>query len=77
MKTLTIVTALLIAAPSLAAEAMPTRHGKRHAYRPAHHFYRAPRSQGPGWYPHDTHELPFGSPRWFDQMLRENRRNAG
>ena len=25
------------------------------------------------WYPHDASQVPFGSARWWDQMLRENR----
>jgi hypothetical protein len=77
MRTLAVITAVLIAASSLEAHPKPIRHGKRHLYHPSRDYPRKPQPPGSDWYPHDTHELPFDSPRWFDQMLRENRRNAG
>jgi hypothetical protein len=72
VKFLTVVAAFLIATPSFVADAKPIRHGKRHFY----HSHK-PRPPASDWYPHDINELPFDSPHWFDQMLRENRRNPG
>jgi hypothetical protein len=77
MRTLAVIAALLIAVPSLQAHPKSIRHGKRHFYHPSRDFPRKHQPPGSDWYPHDINELPFDSPRWFDQMLRENRRNAG
>ncbi|GAH03131.1 unnamed protein product [marine sediment metagenome] len=53
------------------------RNGKRHCT-----WYGGPRaygnrSGGDDYYEHDSDKLPFGSQRWWDQMLRENRLNPG
>jgi hypothetical protein len=54
------------------------RHGKDHIHRPSGYAPRLPAfPDSDGWYPHDSNELPGGSFRWWDQMLRENRRNPG
>lgn len=49
-----------------------TRNGKRHCrlYRgePAYRY-----RDDDGYYEHDADKLPYGSQRWWDQMLRENR----
>jgi hypothetical protein len=42
--------------------------GQRHAYR-----YKGDSD----YYEHDSSRLPFGTQRWWDQMLRENRLNSG
>jgi hypothetical protein len=44
-------------------------YGQRQAYR-----YRSGNSD---YYEHDSNSLAFGSQRWWDQMLRENRLNSG
>jgi hypothetical protein len=44
-------------------------------------WYGAPRLRyrngDSDYYEHDSSSLPFGSQRWWDQMLRENRLNPG
>jgi hypothetical protein len=49
------------------------RHnGRRHCAwygRPGGHGYRG----GGDYYEHDPDKLPYGSQRWWDEMLRENR----
>jgi hypothetical protein len=52
-------------------------HGRRHCRSyggPATYSYR---SGGSDYYEHDSNSLPYGSQRWWDQMLRENRLNPG
>jgi hypothetical protein len=52
-------------------------HGRRHCK-----WYGGPeayqyRNGDSTYYVHDADRLPFGSQRWWDQMLRENRLNPG
>ena len=44
---------------------------RRRAYRepPVYRF----RNRSSDYYEHDASKLPFGTPRWRDQMRRENR----
>jgi hypothetical protein len=56
----------------------------RHCWRhngTRHCTWGAPRARyrngGSEYYEHDSDSLPFGSQRWWDQMLRENRLNPG
>jgi hypothetical protein len=52
-------------------------HGTRHCsgYDPRR-VYRY-RNGSSDYYEHDSNSLAFGSQRWWDQMLRENRLNSG
>jgi len=57
-----------------------TQHGKRHCtlhYGPQVYGYSNRYGGGGDYYEHDSNALPFGSQRWWDQMLRENRLNPG
>jgi hypothetical protein len=52
-------------------ETASTIASRRRAYRepPVYRF----RSRSSDYYEHDASKLPFGTPRWRDQMRRENR----
>jgi hypothetical protein len=57
-------------------------HGRRHCRSyggPATYSYRSSGSDysGRDYYEHDANSLRFGSQRWWEQMLRENRLNPG
>jgi len=43
------------------------RHGKRRCR------WYADSERNSGYFEHNADKLPFGSQRWWDQMLRENR----
>ena len=58
------------------ANAKPQRHAKKYVDHSLPYVAREPKHLD-GWYPHETNELPIGTREWFDQMLRENRRNPG
>jgi hypothetical protein len=69
----------LMAVPLWEASAKPPqRHGKSYVHHSllysAHaRTYR----QTDGWYERNADKLPIGSRIWWDEMLRENRRNPG
>jgi hypothetical protein len=44
-----------------------SRHSTQYVERNTSH------AQSGDWYPQDSSKVPFGSARWWDQMLRENR----
>jgi hypothetical protein len=53
------------------------RNGERHCnWYEGSRAYRD-RNGGGNYYEHDSNNLPVGSQRWWDQMLRENRLNPG
>jgi hypothetical protein len=71
----TLIVFSLISLGVSEASARP-RHGdiKRHARHAVPHIvYEPGPSQSNGWYEHDSNKLPFGSSRWWQQMLREDR----
>jgi hypothetical protein len=76
-------TRLLVAAEDTAfVEKIASRHCWRHHGRQHCSLYGGARvlrhqNGGSGYYEHDSSSLPFGSQRWWDQMLRENRLNSG
>jgi hypothetical protein len=51
------------------------RHCRRHNGRRHCTWHGGPRAYGyhGGYYEHDPDQLPYGSQRWWDEMLRENR----
>lgn len=53
------------------------RHGRVHCngWEVPRHAYRYKGDSA--YYEHDSSRLPFGTQRWWDQMLRENRLNSG
>jgi hypothetical protein len=61
------------------------RYPAHFSYRPDYpvgnrrspHNGQDPRPKSDGWFPRDAGKLPIGTRKWFDQMLRENRRNPG
>ena len=53
------------------------RNGVRHCTRHDEPRVYRYRNGGSDYYEHDANSLPFGSQRWWDQMLRENRLNPG
>ncbi len=59
---------------ALAANSHPRQHAKHYHRQPATGA-RAERREG-AWQPHDSSALPFGSGRWWEQMLREGRING-
>ena len=64
-------------ADQIAARHCSHGHGTRHCswYHPRR-VYRY-RNGNSDYYEHDSNSLAFGSQRWWDQMLRENRLNSG
>ena len=60
--------ALKVAAAQRTGSAIASR---RRAYR-APQVYRF-QNRSSDYYEHDASKLPFGTPRWRDQMRRENR----
>ena len=68
----------LIAVPLSEANSRPLGGAQRYLHHSSAYVHREPKHlDSGGWYPHDTSKLPVGTRRWFDQMLRENRRNPG
>jgi hypothetical protein len=69
-----------IAKPTL-VDTVASRHCRRHNGTRHCTWYGAPRARyrngDSEYYEHDSNSLPFGSQRWWDQMLRENRLNPG
>jgi hypothetical protein len=68
----------LIAVPLSEGNSRPLSGNQRYLHHSSPYVHREPKHlDSKGWYPHDTSKLPVGTRRWFDQMLRENRRNPG
>ena len=59
-----------------AAGAAHRRHYAQRSHRPVPPAVRAPRRPDEAWHAHDSGALPFGSGRWWEQMLREGRING-
>jgi hypothetical protein len=58
----------------------PTHFSYRSDYLLRNRFpHSAPelRRERDDWVPRDSSKLPIGTRKWFEQMLRENRRNPG
>jgi hypothetical protein len=79
MKLLFILTGvLLFTVPVCEASSKPQGRTQRYVRHLSAYAYREPKHlDSKGWFPHDTSKLPVGTRKWFDQMLRENRRNPG
>jgi hypothetical protein len=59
------------------AKRYPTHFSHRPDYAPGYRWLPHSRPKPDGWFPRDASKLPIGTRKWFDQMLRENRRNPG
>jgi hypothetical protein len=76
---LTLVTGLVLAgAVASAAAAAGTAHSRKHkrivSAHQHHTFVRRERqADNEAYYVHDANKLPFGSQRWWEQMVREGR----
>ena len=79
MRLLFILTGVfLLIAPVSEAGSKPQGGAQRYVRHLSASAHREPKHlDSSGWYPHDTRKLPIGTRKWFDQMLRENRRNPG
>jgi hypothetical protein len=79
MRLLFILTGVfLFTAPAPEADSKPQGRAQRYVRHLSAYTHREPKHlNSEGWYPHDTSKLPIGTRKWFDQMLRENRRNPG
>jgi hypothetical protein len=66
-----VATDILKAAAVRHTESVSTIASRRRAHRepPVYRF----RNRSSDYYEHDASKLPFGTPRWRDQMRRENR----
>jgi hypothetical protein len=66
-----VATEFLKAAAAQRTGSVSTIASRRRAHREplAYRF----RSRSSDYYEHDANKLPFGTPRWRDQMRRENR----
>jgi hypothetical protein len=66
-----VATDILTAAAAQRTGSASTIASRRRAYRepPVYRF----RNRSSDYYEHDASKLPFGTPRWRDQMRRENR----
>jgi hypothetical protein len=66
-----VATDILKTAAVRHAESASMIASRRRAYRepPVYRF----RNRSSDYYEHDASKLPFGTPRWRDQMRRENR----
>jgi hypothetical protein len=60
-----------------AANASSRRQDKGYARHALAYVHRKPTRGTDDWYPRDASKLPIGTRKWFDQMLRENKRNPG
>ena len=68
----------LITVPESEAGSKPLGRAQRYLHHSSPYAHREPKHlDSDGWYPHDASKLPVGTRKWFDQMLRENRRNPG
>jgi hypothetical protein len=76
---LTLVVALSVSGlVGLESNAEPQRHARKYVPHSLPYAGRGRKRADPNsWYPHETNKLPIGTREWFDQMLRENRRNPG
>ena len=64
----------VIAASSFELGAKSPHQIKKDRHHSSAYAARRPSStQSDDWYPRDSSKLPFGSSRWWDQMLREDR----
>jgi hypothetical protein len=73
-----VVGVSLITVPLSEAGSKPQGRAQRYLGYSSPYVQRQPKHLDSGdWYPHDTSKLPIGTRKWFDQMLRENRRNPG
>ena len=73
-----LIVVFLFTVPISEAGSKPQDHAQRYVRHLSTHSYRGPKHlDSNGWYPHDSSKLPIGTRKWFDQMLRENRRNPG
>ena len=79
MRLLFILTGVfLLAVPMSEAGSKPQDRARRYSRHFSAYTHQEPKHlDSKGWYPHDTSKLPIGTRKWFDQMLRENRRNPG
>jgi hypothetical protein len=66
-----VTTDILKAAAAQRTASAGTIASRRRAYREPR-VYRF-RNRSSDYYEHDANKLPFGTPRWRDQMRRENR----
>ena len=66
-----VATDIIKAAAAQRTGSVSTIASRRRAYREPR-VYRF-RNRSSDYYEHDASKLPFGTPRWRDQMRRENR----
>ena len=78
MRLLFIMTGVFFFAAPLSEAGSKPLGAQRYVHHSGPYIHRQPKHlDSEGWYPHDASKLPVGTRKWFDQMLRENRRNPG